>query len=348
VVDVEWVASKDGYLKPTVHVQPVHVSGVTIKKATGFNADFIEKNRIGVGAIVQIIRSGDVIPYIKSVTAPATVAKMPTVPYTWNSTHIDIMLENAADDLGVRTKQITGFFQALEVDGVGEGNVKKLVAAGFDRICKITQMTEADFLSVNGFQEKSAKKFVASIRERLAATSLATLMSASNIFGRGFGQRKMELILRNYPRVLDMGERDPVKVAQIEGMARKTAEEFVSHIPAFITFLEECHLEHKMGPGPAPGPGASVGGPGPGAPEVVEVDTTHPLFGKTVVMSGFRSKVLEERLNAVGAKNGTSVSRTTLAVLVKNRSSSSGKVKDAEKLGVPIYTEEEFTTRYFP
>ena len=352
VVDVEWVASKDGYLKPTVHVQPVHVSGVTIKKATGFNADFIEKNRIGVGAIVQIIRSGDVIPYIKSVTAPATVAKMPTVPYTWNSTHIDIMLENAADDLGVRTKQITGFFQALEVDGVGEGNVKKLVAAGFDRICKITQMTEADFLSVNGFQEKSAKKFVASIRERLAGATLATLMSASNIFGRGFGQRKMELIHRNYPRVLDMGERDPVKVAQIEGMARKTAEEFVSHIPAFVAFLEECHLEHKLGTGvdvvgpETAGPGVPVGGPG--EPEVVEVDTTHPLFGKTVVMTGFRSKVLEERLKAVGAKNGSSVSRTTLAVLVKDRASSSGKVKDAEKLGVPIYTEEEFTARYFP
>ena len=353
VVDVEWVASKDGYLKPTVHVQPVHVSGVTIKKATGFNADFIEKNRIGVGAIVQIIRSGDVIPYIKSVTAPATVAKMPTVPYTWNSTHIDIMLENAADDLGVRTKQITGFFQALEVDGVGEGNVKKLVAAGFDRICKITQMTEADFLSVNGFQEKSAKKFVASIRERLAGASLATLMSASNIFGRGFGQRKMELILRNYPRVLDMGERDPVKVAQIEGMARKTAEEFVSHIPAFVAFLEECHLEHKLGTGVGTGVGVvETAGPGVpvgvGGPEVVEVDTTHPLFGKTVVMTGFRSKVLEERLKAVGAKNGSSVSRTTLAVLVKDRASSSGKVKDAEKLGVPIYTEEEFTARYFP
>jgi len=85
-----------------------------------------------------------------------------------------------------------------------------------------------------------------------------------------------------------------------------------------------------------------------GAPEVVEVDTNHPLFGKTVVMSGFRSKVLEERLKAVGAKNGSSVSRTTLAVLVKNRASSSGKVKDAEKLGVPIYTEEEFKARYFP
>jgi NAD-dependent DNA ligase len=291
-----------------------------------------------------------VIPYIKSVTAPATAAKMPTVPYTWNSTHIDIMLENAADDLGVRTKQITGFFQALEVDGVGEGNVKKLVAAGFDRICKITQMTEADFLSVNGFQEKSAKKFVASIRERIAEASLATLMSASNIFGRGFGQRKMELILRNYPRVLDMGERDPVKVAQIEGMARKTAEEFVSHIPAFVAFLEECHLEHKLGTGV--GTGVAPAGPGVpvgvGGPEVVEVDTTHPLFGKTVVMTGFRSKVLEERLKAVGAKNGSSVSRTTLAVLVKDRASSSGKVKDAEKLGVPIYTEEEFTARYFP
>ena len=40
---------------------------------------FIEQNKIGIGALVEIIRSGDVIPYIKSVTTPAENAKMPNV-----------------------------------------------------------------------------------------------------------------------------------------------------------------------------------------------------------------------------------------------------------------------------
>ena len=330
VVDVEWTASKDGYLKPIVHVQPVNVGGVTIKKATGFNADFIEKNKIGIGAIVQIIRSGYVIPHIQSVTKQATSPKMPLIPYIWNTTHIDIMLENTQEDMGVRTKQITGFFQALGVDGIGEGNVKKMVQAGFDRICKITSMTESDFVKVDGFQEKSAKKFVSGIREKIELASLPLLMSASNIFGRGFGQRKTELIMKNYPNVLDAQERDPIKVAKIDGMARKTAEEFVSHIPAFIEFLQECHLEDKLT--------RTV------ANETA--DTSHLLYDKSVITTGFRSKELEERLKKVGAKIGSSVNKSTFALIVKDKESTSGKSQEAHILGIPVLTEDEFIAKY--
>ena len=334
VIDVEWTASKDGYLKPIVHVQPVNVGGVTIKKATGFNADFIEKNKIGVGAIVQIIRSGDVIPYIKSVTKQATSPKMPLIPYTWNTTHIDIMLENAQEDMGVRTKQITGFFQALGVEGIGEGNVKKMVQAGFDRICKITAMSESDFVKVEGFQEKSAKKFVSGIREKIEMASLPLLMSASNIFGRGFGQRKTELIMKNYPNVLDTQERDSIKVAKIEGMARKTAEEFVSRIPAFIEFLHECNLEDKLTRTEASNTSNET------------MDTSHPLYEKSVITTGFRSKELEERLKKVGAKIGNSVNKSTFAVIVKDKESTSGKSQEARTLGIPVFTEAEFVTNY--
>ena len=38
VVDVLWSASKDGYLKPRVQIEPVVLGGVTITYATGFNA----------------------------------------------------------------------------------------------------------------------------------------------------------------------------------------------------------------------------------------------------------------------------------------------------------------------
>ena len=48
VTDVIWTASKDGYLKPRVRVNPIHIGGVKIEYATGFNAQFIEKNKIGI------------------------------------------------------------------------------------------------------------------------------------------------------------------------------------------------------------------------------------------------------------------------------------------------------------
>jgi hypothetical protein len=84
VVNVLWTPSKDGYLKPRVQIEPVHLGGVTITYATGFNGAFIQENKIGVGAVIQIIRSGDVIPYIRGVTVPAAEA-IETVSVVTNS-----------------------------------------------------------------------------------------------------------------------------------------------------------------------------------------------------------------------------------------------------------------------
>ena len=88
VIEVEWNASKHGYLKPRVRVEPIQLVGVTIQHATGFNAKFIHDNGIGPGAQVQITRSGDVIPFIQEVTLPTT-AQMPSVGWTWNLTGVD-------------------------------------------------------------------------------------------------------------------------------------------------------------------------------------------------------------------------------------------------------------------
>ena len=63
VVDVLWAPSKDGYLKPRVRIEPVVIGGARIEYATAFNGAFVE-NKIGIGAVVRMVRSGDVIPYI--------------------------------------------------------------------------------------------------------------------------------------------------------------------------------------------------------------------------------------------------------------------------------------------
>ena len=156
VVDVIWTPSKDGLLKPRVQIEPIHLGGVQIEYATGFNGAFILNNNVGIGATIELIRSGDVIPHIKSVIVPAPEPKMPSVPYVWNSTHVDIMLENASEDDTVKEKNITGFFKGIEVDGLGAGNVVKIIGAGYDSVGKILKMTEADFLKVEGFQKKMA------------------------------------------------------------------------------------------------------------------------------------------------------------------------------------------------
>lgn len=70
---VVWALSKTGYLIPRVQVEPITLSGATVRYASGFNAKYIADNTIGAGAIVELMRSGEVIPDIQRIvmSAPA-------------------------------------------------------------------------------------------------------------------------------------------------------------------------------------------------------------------------------------------------------------------------------------
>jgi NAD-dependent DNA ligase len=336
VVDVLWSASKDGYLKPRVQIEPIFLGGVKIEYATGFNASFIESNKIGVGAIIELIRSGDVIPYIKSVKVPAEVIKMPLDPYEWNETKMDIILKNIKDNLEVREKNITSFFKGLEVEGLSSGNIARLCNAGFHSVPAIINMKLEDFLKVEGFQQKMAKKLYEGIQDKLEKVSLVNFMSASNIFGRGFSDKRIELILESYPDILisSLTLQEKINVIKnIKGMADKSAEAFVTKIPDFLEFGKDCgrkdfiyQLESK------------------------EINISNPLYNKQIVMTGFRDPNLSELLEKKGAKLGNSVNKNTFVVVVKDENfafDKTSKIIDAEKLGKPILTLKEFSSNYF-
>jgi DNA ligase (NAD+) len=334
VVDVIWNASKDGYLKPRVRIEPLHLGGVTIEYATGFNAAFIKDNGIGIGATIELIRSGDVIPYIKSVIVPAPEPKMPSVPFKWNDTHVDIMLTNMEEDPTVKEKNITGFFRGINVEGLSSGNIMRLISAGYDTVPEIIGMSKDDFLSVDGFKEKMADKLYSGIRDKLEQASIVTLMAASNVFGRGFSEKRLELIMSEVPDILvsDDTEQEKINtVSEIKGMGTKSAEAFVEKIDDFVEFLEECGLEDKLY-------------------EEVKQPTAkqlqHPLNGKTVVLTGTRDKSIIEFLKSVGATQGSSVSKNTSLVVAKDPEDATGKVLEARKLGIPIMSVEQFITQY--
>ena len=332
VVDVLWTPSKDGYLKPRVQIEPINLGGVTIEFATGFNGAFIQDNKIGIGTTIELIRSGDVIPYIKSVTVPAEEAKMPSVPFKWNDTHVDIMLENALEDSTVKEKNITGFFRGIGVEGLSSGNISRLIKSGFSTVPEIIHMSEADFLTVEGFKGKLANKIYTGIHQKLQEATIITLMAASNIFGRGFSEKKMELVMNKLPTILVSNETKEEKIANIaliKGMAVKTAEAFVEKIEDFKEFLTDCGLEDKLV-----------------NKSIKNIDHSHPLFDKSIVLTGTRNSHIIEFLKNIGAKQGSNVSKNTFLVIAKNKDDDTGKAEEARKLNIPIISVEEFIQKY--
>jgi NAD-dependent DNA ligase len=333
VVDVIWTPSKDGYLKHRVQIEPIHLGGVKIEFATGFNGAFIQDNKIGIGSTVELIRSGDVIPHIKAVTVAAEEPKMPTIPYKWNDTHVDIMLEDTATDPTVKEKNITGFFKGIGVDGLSTGNIARIIDKGYSSVPNIIKMKEQDFLKVEGFKEKLAHKIYTGIQDKLNNASLVDLMAASNIFGRGFSEKKLSVIMEELPDILivdDTYKNKIMKVTHVKGIADKSAELFVSKIDDFKQFLNECGLNNKLY--------VKI--------QKKQTDVNHPLYNKTIVLTGTRDKEILDFLKEKDANIGSSVSKNTFLVITKNKEEDTGKAEEARKMDIPILSIEDFMQKY--
>jgi len=349
VIDVIWTPSKNGYLKPRVRIEPVNLSGVNIEYATGFNGKFIEDNKIGIGAIIQIIRSGDVIPHIKSVTTPAETPKMPLVPYKWTDTKVDIVLENVSEDITVREKNITAFFVGLEVDGLSSGNVKRLMNSGFDTVPKILQMSKSDYEKVEGFKEKMIEKIYNGIKEKVNSASLLDIMVASNLLGRGLGERKIKPILEAYPNILTSEENEEKKIdmlKSIKGIGKENADSFVKNISSFMEFLKECNLEGKLKTNSLRSSDIIENNGENQNKDKIEVDTNNPLFGKKIVMSKIRDKEIIEFLKIRGAELDDNIRKDTFVLIIKSKEDISNKTKYAREHNIPIMSPSEFKDHY--
>jgi len=339
VLDVLWTPSKHGYLKPRIQIEPVTISGAKIEFATAFNGAFVVDNKIGIGALIRIIRSGDVIPHIMKVIEPALVTKLPDIPYKWNDTGVDMVLIDMDDNTIVKQKNITSFFVGIGVVGLSSGNIKRIMEAGFDTIKDIIDMTIDDLITVDGFKERMATKIYKSIQEQVYTVNVVKLLASSNIFGRGLGERRIKSILMEYPNIITSLQSDREKIADIsviEGFAVKTAKSFVDKIPVAIDFLEELDMMFLY-------------------KEFIEEQAnksdedsndSHPLNGIRVVITGFRSKELEEKIISYGGIISSSVSKKVDYVIVRNLQEDTGKADKARKLEVPLILEENFNEKY--
>ena len=334
VIDLLWSPSKDGLLKPKIRIEPIHLGGVKIEYATAFNGGFVEKNNLGVGALVKLIRSGDAIPHIMEVVEPAEKIKWPEVDYEWTDKHVDIRLKNKDENDIVRSKNIAGFFIILGVKQLGQGNVDRIIKAGYNDICSIIAMSKDDLLKVDGFKEKLATNVYNNIHEGLEKASLSKLMAASNIFGAGFAEKRFELIISNLPNILTdkSSNEDKIrKIKEVKGMSSKTASKFIENIDNFNAFLEKCKLKHKRIVKDE-------------EKEPIQLD--HELYAKNIVLTGFRDSQLETRLKKLGVNISTSISKNTFLVVVKSLDEKTGKVEKAKEKNIQLMELDKFKERY--
>lgn len=325
VTGIEWNASKDGLLKPVVIYNPVIISGNTHTRATANNARFILDNMIGIGTVIKIVRSNEVLPKIASIIKPATKNKMvmPEEEYEWNDNHVEFVLVDKDSNDTVSIKRLVRFFTTLEIDNISEGVITQLYNAGYKTIDSIVKATPDDLTKLDRIGDRLAEKLVNNIHKVVdKPIKLETIMKASNIFENGFGERKLKIVTETFPDLLTRNLTID-EIIELPGWNTKTATAFMAKLPEFKTFMTN-HSYLKV------------------AKLVVKVANTNETF----VFSGFRDKNLENQIETKGGHVSGSVSKNTTAVITTDVNGDSGKVSKAKELGVKVMTPEEFKKFY--
>ena len=234
VVKVVWGVSKWGKIKPRIQIEPIQLGGVTITYATRFNAKFIHENNIGPGAVVEITRSGDVIPFIVSVLKGAKKPQMPTGKWEWNSTKVDaVVTEGFSDHMCI--KLIFSFFHTMGFKNIGEQRVTKIYKGGVNSILKILLITVEELREI-GFGPGESQIIYDSIHLTLdSGMKLSKMLGASGVFGQGIGTKKITILLDTYPDLLErqitMSNEDIYNlVIVVPGFAQKTTDTIVKNI----------------------------------------------------------------------------------------------------------------------
>jgi DNA ligase (NAD+) len=333
---IRWNVGKFGDLHPFAELEPVHVGGVTVKRATLHNEEDLARKDIREGDDVIVLRAGDVIPQVVS-PAPHAVERPDRAQPPRPPEHCPFCGTATVKDTGVFTKcpnrqcperiwQLLAHFAsrgAMDIDGLGEKQVALFQEQGLVRTAAdFYRLTAEQLLELEGFAEVSANRLVAAIAE-----------SRDRPFGRvlfaigieGVGEVTGRNLAARFRTIEALQAATPEQIAETPGIGPIVAQLIADQLAdeqmrSLIEDLRAQGLQLEQ-EGPAPGEG--------------------PLADETFVLTGslpdLTREEATERIMAAGGKVTSAVSKKTSYVVAGE--SPGSKLAKAEKLGVPVLDE---------
>ena len=136
---------------------------------------------------------------------------------------------------------MTYFVKKMSIANLDESLISRLVENGIDSVNKLIKISVSDLLKLDGFKDKLANKIYENINKGIINVDLSVVMTASNIFGQGLGDKKLKVIVSNIPNIMDINFtkaslKDRIK--SIDGFEEKTALQFVENFDKFKQFMK--------------------------------------------------------------------------------------------------------------
>ena len=339
--DIEFCVGRTGKITPRADLDPVRLAGSVVRSATLNNQDYISEKDIRIGDIVSIRKAGDIIPEVVEVKferrtgsekpfemikncpicGSELVKKDGEVAY--------FCLNNNCDAKNIESLIHYASRDAMNIEGFGERIVEDFYNLNYlKNISDFYKLKEYkdELMELEGFGEKSISNLLENI-ENSKTNSLERL-----VFGLGIKHvgKKTAKVLSEYYNTLDnLMNSNIEELSTIPDIGDIVASSIKNYFDKdenikLIEHLKENNINTTF---------------------IGKEKNINELFNnKTFVLTGTLESMsrneAKELIEILGGKNTSSVSKKTDVVIVGT--SPGSKYDEAQKLGITIWSEEEF------
>ncbi|RMX07498.1 NAD-dependent DNA ligase LigA [Allofranklinella schreckenbergeri] len=353
VQEIDVQVGRTGKLTPVAKLAPVFVGGVTVTNATLHNELEAQRKDVRVGDTVIVRRAGDVIPEVVASLPEKRTGDAPvfTMPATCPVCDSAVVREEGEADhrctgglfCPAQRKQAVLHFasrRAMDVEGLGEKIVDQLIARNRIRtLADLYRLSVDDWAALERMGQRSAHNLVAALAQS-KTTTLARFLFALGI--RHVGERTAKDVAAHFGNLAALMGKTPEQAASEEQLL--TIHDVGPIVARSIhTFFQQPHNREVIAELQALGVhwSESEGKAAASANAEAGSAAALPLAGKTIVLTGTLTAMgrdaARDRLEALGAKVSSSVSKKTTCVIAGAEAGS--KLAKAEELGVPVLDE---------
>ena len=340
LLSIDYQVGRTGAVTPVANLEPVLLSGTGVKRASLHNKDQMDLLDIRIGDSVYVEKGGEIIPKITGVELarrPAG-ARRPDFPACCPDCGTPLVRDEdeARHYCPNRTAcpvQIKGSFihfasrKAMDILA-GEATIDTLFAKGMIfSLPDLYDLSREQLLALDGWQEKSADNFLASI----AASRQVPFERVLYALGiRHVGEQTARTLARAFGSMDALTAASREELLQIEDIGGIVADSVLDYFASesgrtTVRRLQEAGLQMAVAPSE-------------------QQRLSNRLGGWTIVISGnftISREAMKSLIEAHGGRNAGSVSGKTTCLLAGEKSGPE-KMKKAEKLGIPVLTEEQF------
>lgn len=336
LISIEVNVGRSGVITPYAVLEPVHLAGTTVSKATLHNIDFITEKDIRVGDYVVVRKAGDIIPEIVRVDLDKREGTVPfALPEFCPSCGEKVIKEQ--DEAATRcvnpecpaqlSRLISHFVSrdCMNIDGCGEAQIEAFINAGLIKdAADLYYLKKEDIASLDRMGEKSAENLLTAI-ENSKEAGLSKVLHALGI--RHVGKQTAILLAKQYPDIDLLMDADEEKLSDTEGIGEVTAQS----IKSFFALTKTLSVIEKL----------RNAGVVLTEKQTVSSDKFQGLtFVITGTLTGMKREEAAKLVEENGGKVSSSVSKKTSYVLCGADPGS--KLTKANELGITVIGLDEF------